>query len=60
MTGWRDRWVGACLSLLAGAVALFVAVQLIEAVWTVLVVIAVVVVALLAGIALWRSRMREW
>jgi hypothetical protein len=57
---WLDKVVSACLSLLVGAAAVFIAVQLVEAVWTALLVILGVGVFLaVAGMVL-RSRNRGW
>jgi len=56
-----DRLAGACLAFLAGAVAVYVAVRLIESVTAALVVIAAVAGGLL--IALWIAaaiRRRRW
>lgn len=47
-----DRLVEACFSLLAAAVALYLAARLIEAVWPVLVLIAASVGAVV-GVAAW-------
>ena len=57
---WLDRVVGGCLSLLMAAAAVFIAVKLIEAVWTVLLVIAGVGLFALAAVALLRARHRGW
>jgi hypothetical protein len=58
--GWLDRLVGACVSLFLGALALYAAVQLVEAIWLTL-AIALVAVALLVGlVALWRARRARW
>jgi hypothetical protein len=59
-TPFIDKLVGVCLSLLVGAAAVYIAVQLIEAVWTALLVILGVGVFLaVAGMVL-RSRNRGW
>lgn len=60
-----DRMVGACLTLLVAAVAVYVAVRLIESVFTTLIVIAAVIGGLAIGGAvvrlLWRRhRMDGW
>jgi len=58
--GLLDGLTGLCLNLLLAATAVYVAVRLIEAVWTVLLLI-VGIGALLAGaIALLRRRDRGW
>ena len=44
-SSWLDQLVGACFGLLAAAVALYIAVRLIELVWVVLLLIGVVVAA---------------
>lgn len=57
---WLDRAVGACLRILAGAVAIYVAVCLIEAVAVPLLIIGGIVLALGVGIAFLRARSRGW
>jgi len=57
---WLDRMVGACLSVLVAAVAISVAVHLITAVWTTLLVIGSLIIAIAVGIAVWRERSRGW
>ena len=57
---WLDRLVGGCLSLLAAAVAVYVAVRVLEAVWPVLVVIGGVLLVASIGIAFVRARYRGW
>lgn len=51
-----DKLVGRCLTLLVGATALYVAVHLIEAVWTGLLIIAAVGLFVAVAVALLRSR----
>ena len=58
--GWLDRAVGTCLSVLLGAAALFIAVKLIEAIWTVLLIIAGVTAFAAATLAIMRARNRGW
>ncbi len=53
---WRD----ACISILVGAIAVYVAVRLIEAVWVVLVAIAAVAACVMLAVALVRNRKRGW
>lgn len=55
-----DRLVGTCLSLLVGAAAVYIAVQLVEAVWVVLLVIALVAAVAVVGVAVLRGRSRGW
>jgi hypothetical protein len=57
---WLDKAVGVCLRVLVGATALFIAVRLLEAVWTVLLVIVGVGVFIAVGIAITRARNRGW
>jgi len=52
--------MGCCFGLLAAAVALYVAVRLIESVWQVLVGIGVGVVAVAVLVAALRWRRRGW
>lgn len=56
----RSDLVGWCFSLLIGAVAVYVAVRLIETVWLVLLVIATVCSVAVSGVALLRRRHRGW
>lgn len=55
---WFDRLIGVCLGLLVGAVAVYVAVRLIEAVWTVLLVILGAGALLVLAVGLLRRRDR--
>jgi hypothetical protein len=57
---WLDKLVGTCLSVLVGAVGIYVAVRLIEAVWAVLLVIVGTGVIVAASVSLLRSRNRGW
>ena len=57
---WLDKAVGACLAILVGAVALFVAVKLIEAVAEALLIIVGVLMFVAAGFAILRARNRGW
>jgi hypothetical protein len=57
---WLDRVVGACLGVLAGAVALYVAVRLVEAVAVALLIMAGVVVLAVAAFMFLRYRSRDW
>ncbi len=54
--GLLDKLVGVCLSLLVGAAAIFIAVQLIEAVWTALLVIVGVGAFVFVAVLLLRGR----
>jgi hypothetical protein len=51
-----DRLISACFAVLLGALALYVAVRLVEAVWSQLLVGAGVVSALAGGWLVWRWR----
>lgn len=55
-----DKIVGVCLSVLVGAAAVFIAVRLIEAVWTALLVILGVGAFLGLACLLLRARNRSW
>jgi hypothetical protein len=55
-----DNLIGICLSLLVGAAAVFIAVRLIEAVWTALLVILGVGLFVAVAIFLLRARNRGW
>lgn len=58
--GLMDGLVGLCFGLLLAAIAVHVAVGLIEAVWPVLMLILGVGLLLAAGVALLRRRDRGW
>jgi hypothetical protein len=55
-----DKLVGVCLSVLIGAAAIYIAVRLIQAVWTALLVILGVGAFLAIAAALLHSRNRDW
>lgn len=57
---WLERLVGVCLGLLLAALALHLAVRLIESVWLVLVGIGVGVAALVGLVAALRGRWQSW
>lgn len=57
---WLDRLIGICLSLLVGAVALYIAVRLMEAVWAALLVIIGVCAFLGIAFAVLSARRRGW
>jgi hypothetical protein len=59
-SSWLDQLVGVCLSLLVGAAAVFIAVRLILAVWTALLVILGVAAFLAVTVAVLRQRIRGW
>ncbi len=59
-SSWLDQLVGLCLSLLVGATAVFVAVRLIQAVWTALLVILGVGLFIAVGVLVLRSRRSTW
>jgi hypothetical protein len=56
----RDAFIGGCLSLLLGALALYVAVRLIEAVWVALAVIASIVACVALVTMVVRRRSGGW
>lgn len=58
--GLLDSLLGLCLTLLLAAIAVHVAVRLIEAVWTALLLILGVGALLAAAVALLRRRDRGW
>jgi hypothetical protein len=58
--GLLDGLVGACFGLLLAAIALYVAVGLIKAIWPLLLLILIVIGLLAAGIAALRHRDRGW
>jgi hypothetical protein len=57
---WPDKLVGLCMTLLIGAAAVYIAVRLIEAVWTALLVILGVGAFLAVAITLLRTRNQGW
>lgn len=57
---WMDRAIGTCLGALVGALAIYVAVRLIEAVWSVLLVIVSVGLLLVGLVVVLRARIRGW
>jgi hypothetical protein len=57
---WLDRLLSLCLTLLASAAAIYVAVRLIESVWTTLLVIVAVAAFLVLAVAVLRRRHRGW
>jgi hypothetical protein len=58
--GWLDKAVGACLSILVGAAALFFAVKLIEQIFTALVIMFTIVLIVVVVIAIIRWRSQGW
>lgn len=58
--GWLDGLFGLCFSLLLAAIAVHVAVRLIEAVWPALLVILGIGTLLATGLAVLRRRDRRW
>ncbi|MGX7681594.1 hypothetical protein ACSMXN_22140 [Jatrophihabitans sp. DSM 45814] len=58
----HDRLVSVCFSLLLGAAALYVAVRLIEAIWSALLVIFGVSLFIVAAVVIVRARSdsRKW
>lgn len=59
-SSWLDRLVGACFSLLVGSAAVYIAVKLVLAVWTALLIIIGVGVFLALAVAALRQRNRGW
>jgi len=57
---WLDSLVGLCFGLLLAAIAVHVAVKLIEAVWAALVLIVGAGLLLTGAVALLRRRDRGW
>jgi hypothetical protein len=55
-----DRAVGVCLTILAGAAALYIAVRLIEAIWVTLLIILAIAGAVAVAIAVIRYRSNGW
>lgn len=55
-----DRLIGTCLALLFGAAAVYIAVRLIEAIWTSLVIILVIAGVVTFGVLAARARWRDW
>jgi hypothetical protein len=58
--GWLDSLSSACFTFLLAAIATYVAVGLIKAVWPVLLLIVGVAGLIAAGMALLRHRDRGW
>jgi thiol:disulfide interchange protein len=59
-SSWLDQLVGACFGLLAAAVAIYVAVRLIEMVWVWLLLIGIIVAAVAGLLAFLRWRRQGW
>ena len=55
-----DRFVSGCFALLVAALALYVAVRLIESIWPVLLLIAVGVALIVGLVAAVRWRHQQW
>jgi hypothetical protein len=58
--GLLDGLIGACFTLLLAAIALYVAVSLLKAIWPILLLILLVGGLLALGLMLRRSRNRGW
>lgn len=58
--GWLNRYLNGCIAVLAGSVAVYAAVQLIEAVWVVLVIVGGIMVSLSGLAIVLRQRHRGW
>jgi asparagine N-glycosylation enzyme membrane subunit Stt3 len=57
---WLDRLVGACFSVLLGALALYAAVWLLQAIWPALLMVVFVASCIVGLVALWRMRQGRW
>lgn len=57
---WLDKAVGVCLGILVGAAAIYIAVRLVQAVWTALLVIIGIGLFIGLSVALLRTRGRGW
>lgn len=57
---WVDRLVGACGSLLIGALALYGAVWLLRAIWPELIIVALVSAVIVGLISWWREHRSGW
>jgi len=57
---WPDRLLSACLMFLVAAVAVSVAVRLIEAVWTALLSILIAAGVVTLAVLVIRARTRNW
>lgn len=57
---WLDRLVGACVSVLIGALALYGAVWLLRAIWPELTIVALSATAIVGVFSWWRSRISGW
>ena len=58
--GWIDQLVGLCFGILVGALALYGAVLLIEAIWLWLVLGAGLLLIVVGAVALLRGRPGSW
>jgi hypothetical protein len=57
---WIGKLVGACVGLLAGSIALYAAVRLLEAIWSTLLIILGGGLLLAVLVAALRARSRGW
>lgn len=57
---WLDRLVGACVSVLVGALALYGAVWLLRAIWPELAIVALCGAAIVGAIGWWRGGRAGW
>lgn len=58
--GFIDRFLGAALTFLLAAGALYLGIQLLLDVWLYLVLVSVLVLAVTLGIVAWRNSRRGW
>jgi len=57
---WLDRLVGACISVLIGALALYGAVWLLRAMWPQLTVVALTAAVIVGVFSWWQGRRSGW
>lgn len=59
-SSWIDKFVGACVGVLGGAIALYCAVQVIQTVMPFLVMVIGVVALVVGGITIFRWYRNHW
>lgn len=59
-TGWSTRFLAACVSLFAGALALNLAVDMLAQIWVQLLVAGLAIVAICVGVFVYRWRRDHW
>lgn len=57
---WLDRLVGACISVLIGALALYGAIWLLRAIWPELVIVGMSLAGIVGLTRWWRGRGLDW